>query len=140
MTRRNAMLMGAAFVLAGLYPLAVAIGVAHPAPATVHAPLWVVGLAGACFVLVGTAFLAPRDDVRMRGLVVGLTVTSLAIIFDWIAFGPGERHFSGGISFVGAAVRTSDETAGRVAFGIAALLLDAFALWGWYRWMRPPRR
>lgn len=30
----------------------------------------------------------------------------------------------------------ASEMSGRAVFGIAAVLLDAFALWGWYRWLR----
>ena len=136
MTRRQSLLLGLAFIAAGIYPLAVGLGFAAARPGSVHAPSWVVAIAGACFVFIGAAFAAPRDDTRLRGFLLGLMVTGLAIVFDWVAFGPGERHFSGGISFAGNAMRTaSDETSGRIAFGIAAAILDAFAAWGWYRWL-----
>ena len=131
------MLMGLAFVAAGAYPLAIGIGLVAPRPGSVHAPMWVVALAGGCFVLVGAILLLPQQDARLRGLVGGLLVTVMALIFDWVAFGPGERHFGGGFSFGGVATRGSwDETSGRTAFGVAAVLMDAFALWGWVRWLR----
>ena len=134
MTRGQSIFAGFAFIAAGAYPLAIGLGFAAARPGSVHAPLWVVAIAGACFVLVGTVLLVPEKDLPLRGWLVGLMVTGLAAIFDWVAFGPGERHFSGGLSFGGASMRAaSGETSGRLAFGIAAVLLDAFALWGWYR-------
>jgi len=137
--RRKAVLMGLAFVAVGLYPLAIGVGLATARPGSVHAPLWVVALAGTCFVLVGTVLAVPQGDVRLRGPLVGLVVTALAAIFDWVAFGPGERHFGGAMSFAGASIATgTSEASGRIAFGIAAAMLDAFALWGWYRWLRGP--
>ncbi len=140
LSRRNSILMGLAFIAMGLYPLAIGLGFATARPGSVHAPLWVVALAGACFVLVGTVLAVPQNDLRLRGLLVGLMVTALAAIFDWVAFGPGERHFSGGISFAGSSMRTgASEASGRIAFGIAAVILDAFAMWGWYRWLRGSR-
>lgn len=140
MTRRQSLFVGIAFIAVGVYPLAIGLGFAAARPGSVHAPLWVVAIAGACFIFIGAAFAAPREDTRLRGFLLGLMVTGLAIVFDWVAFGPGERHFSGGISFAGNAMRAaSDETSGRIAFGIAAVILDAFAAWGWYRWLQALR-
>ena len=137
LSRPASILMGLAFVAMGLYPLAIGLGLASAREGSMNAPLWVVALAGACFVLVGTALAVPQDDARLRGVLVGLMVTALGAIFDWVAFGPGERRFSGAISLAGGAMRSaSDETTGRIAFGAAALILDAFAAWGWYRWLR----
>ncbi len=129
--------MGLAFMAAGAYPFAIGIGLVAPRPGSLHAPLWVAALAGGCFVLVGALLLLPQQDARLRGLVGGVLVTAMALIFDWVAFGPGERHFSGGFSFGGLAARSgSDEASGRIAFGVAAVLMDALALWGWLRWLR----
>ena len=137
LSRRASIAAGLAFIAAGMYPLAIGLGFAAARPGSVHAPLWVVAIAGACFVFIGAAFAVPRGDVRLRGFLLGLVVTGLALVFDWVAFGPGERHFSGGVSFAGTALRAgSGETSGRIAFGIAAVVLDAFAAWGWYRWLQ----
>jgi hypothetical protein len=130
-------LAGLASIAAGAWPLAIGLEIARVDPRTVHAPLWVVALAGACFVIAGMALLAPRENVRLRGFFAGLVVTALAAVCDWIAFGPGERRFGQSISFAGAAMRSgSGELSGRIAFGVGAVLLDAFALWAWYRWLK----
>jgi len=139
MSRRKTAAIGLAVVAAGLYPLAVATGLATARPGSVHAPLWVVGLTGACFVLAGTLILIPERQVRLRGFAVGVLVSAFAVIFDWVAFGPGERSFSGSLSFGGLALHSGGGAlGGRIAFGGAALVMDAFALWVWYRWLRGP--
>jgi hypothetical protein len=54
----------------------------------------------------------------MAWAVVGL----LGIVASWVAFGPGERHFTGsGSIFLG-------ESAGRAVFGIGAVLI-------WIAWL-----
>jgi hypothetical protein len=66
--------------------------------------------------------------VRLLQYLLGLGIAgSLTAIFTWIAFGPGERHFS---STVVLPFMTHDgasgETSGRVVFGIAAVLIWLF--------------
>jgi hypothetical protein len=66
-----------------------------------------------------------------------LLITSFAVTFDWIAFGPGERHFSGGVSFGGLGVGTRPgELFGRAMFGIGAGIADLVALVLWVRLLR----
>jgi ABC-type branched-subunit amino acid transport system permease subunit len=129
--------MGLAFVAAGAYPLALGLGLAAAPHGRLHAPLWVAALAGTCFVLVGALLLIPESNSRLRGFVGGVFVTAFASTFDWIAFGPGQRYFGTGFSFGGWWPHSgSNETSGRIVFGLAAVALDALALWGWYRWAR----
>jgi hypothetical protein len=70
--------------------------------------------------LVATAPGAVRAINDGLGLLI---VTSLATLFTWFAFGPGERHFtmSGGFFGVGGAM-ASGELPGRIAFGFGAVL------------------
>jgi hypothetical protein len=139
MSPRNSIFAGIACIVVGLPPLAIGTGLLSAAPGKPHAPLWVVTLAGSCFVVLGVSFLVPSARARTRGFLVGATVTMMAIIFDWIAFGPGERHFSATISFGGIAGGSgSGETSGRILFGICAIALDGLATWGWYRWLKGP--
>jgi hypothetical protein len=55
-------------------------------------------------------------------------MTCFALTFDWVAFGPGERHFTG--SFMGSGFIPS-EFVGRAVFGAFAVVLDicAIAMW-----------
>ena len=62
----------------------------------------------------------PRTAPRWLRLVyhamVLAIVAGLGMLFSWIAFGPGQREFSGSGSIFG-------EIGGRVAFGISAILI-----------------
>jgi len=134
---RGRLAMGLVFVLVGLPIMALATGLITPKPGSMHAPPWVVFLAGSSFSLAGVMILLPDTMSRLRGFVGAVFMTAFASIFVWIAFGPGERRFSGGFS-VGPLFASSpgSELEGRIAFGIAAVLLSAFALWGTYAWLR----
>ena len=64
-------------------------------------------------------------------------VTSLAVVFDWVAFGPGERHFTSSAGVAGARVTwPSGELAGRAFFGAFAVLMDIAAIGLWLRLVR----
>jgi hypothetical protein len=64
-------------------------------------------------------------------------MTAFALIFDWIAFGPGERLFGGGLSSGAVGIHANPgETLGRVAFGIVAVMMDVLAALVWMRLLR----
>ena len=70
----------------------------------------------------------------MLGLGV---VGALAAVFNWVAFGPGPRSFSGGISIPFVSIfGPQSEWSGRVAFGLAAGLIDLFLVWVIVRGLR----
>jgi hypothetical protein len=59
------------------------------------------------------------------------------VVFDWVAFGPGERRFSGSASVPGISLSGStSELAGRVFFGLFAVLFDLAALGLWIQYVR----
>ena len=130
--------VGVAIVLAGMRVLPVA-----PAPDLQGSP-WVVVCAGLIFVFLGAAMIvgfavvggANGDlppgtpfGVRVIQYFLGLGIIgSLAAIFTWVAFGPGERQFSSTLvlPFMTHGAAASGETSGRVVFGIAAVLIWLF--------------
>lgn len=80
----------------------------------------------------GIYFVLPDEAQRSRAVLGALVATGLALCFDWVAFGPGERRFTAGASASGAAVHAPISAGlGRFVFGIGALLLDAAAAWFW---------
>jgi hypothetical protein len=83
---------------------------------------------GLMFVFAGILIGLPPQYGKWRGLLAKLTMTCFALTFDWVAFGPGERHFTG--SFMGSGFIPS-EFLGRAVFGAFAVVLDicAIAMW-----------
>jgi hypothetical protein len=118
----------------GLYFSLIGMGVVPVpgGPRNLHAPLWVVLCAGLTFLLGGLAFALnlvaggdpetgelPPDApqwVPVARYLIGLAIFAcFAFVGSWIAFGPGERSFSGTVP-VGA-------IGGRIVFGIGAVIL-----------------
>jgi len=84
--------------------------------------------AGLMFVFAGIFMALPPEYKQWRNLLATLLVTCFALTFDWVAFGPGERRFSG--SFVGIGFAPS-EFFGRASFGVCAVILDIWAIAMW---------
>ena len=107
--------------------------IAHPAP-----DLRIVALpAGMVFVFAGVLVLLPARLAAFQLPLTALMTTALAVVFDWVAFGPGERRFSGSASVPGISVSgQTSELAGRAFFGLFALLFDLAALGLWIQYVR----
>jgi hypothetical protein len=124
---RGAWLFALTFWTAGLAIIGVALGWIPIAAEDIHAPRWVGGAAGVTFIAAGFAPLVGRWGPAsiMSRIVSAGVVLPLTLVANWVAFGPGVRQFSGGLSFGFFALsqRTS-ELSGRIAFGIGAILLD----------------
>jgi hypothetical protein len=134
--RRTAAAVGAVMALAGLVIVALAI---FGGAERFNAPRWTVGACGGAFVFLGgwTAAMyargydpnRPEDSLPSPWLQLAILVPGLVLFaapFHWIAFGPGPREFSGGVSIPFVSARThANATLGRIAFGLFALLFDA---------------
>jgi hypothetical protein len=146
----------------GTMPLLALMGILPTRPpAPGDAPAWL-GLAfGLAFFLAGIIVIvrsfagaddssselpsaAPRGLRVFYDLLVMPIPVLLALIFSWVAFGPGERHFSTSVGFGGMGIATSGggDMMGRVVFGFAAVLAWLFVGFGMLtlarRWL--PRR
>jgi hypothetical protein len=143
---RAAVVLGAICVAAGLLIVLVAADVIPTDPARFQAPRWVVSAGGLMFVVAGVAlatFSAPgapegAGQTTWRSFLLGGTIVGLmAAILNWIAFGPGERRFGGGLAVPFVSVGgPASEWSGRVAFGIGAVLVNLFLLWTVARGLR----
>lgn len=134
----NTFWMGSLVIAVGCFLMAVSV--ADPRDEAFHAPRWVVTVAGMVFGCFGAAALrsavlgkeAERPDDPVAALLVTLILTGFGVICSFAAFGPGEREFEGGLSLGPLSFDAlSGEIPGRIAFGIAAVLIDAIALWAW---------
>jgi hypothetical protein len=130
--------IGIAAALAGLYFLLVGAGVlpVPGGPDNVNGPLWILLCAGLAFFLAGTAIVlqafgrandhgefpagAPSWLRVVQYLIGVATFASFGAIGSWIAFGPGERAFSGSFFFLSA---ENNPVVGRTAFGIGTIIV-----------------
>jgi hypothetical protein len=122
--------MGLIFVGLGGYPVVHALGVAASQR---DASLWIFGLSGASFVLLGLYLmsidLAPRVAERAFPFIWAVIMTAITVSFAWTAFGPDEPAIEGGVT--GTAVE------GRIVFGLfAVVLLGPLAMILWRRAFR----
>ena len=136
--------IGAACCLLGVGLLAVSVMLFLEDPADGWSSNAIPGAgagAGAVFAFGGAVMLTPPGAGRLRLVLAALLVTSWALAADWIAFGPGVRHFTTSVSRSGSVSFPVDPWKGRLMFAIVAVLLDLFAGGLWYvlvrRWRRP---
>jgi hypothetical protein len=142
--------LGAITAAIGFYIALAGVGVL-PLPGEANAPMWVVILAGLCFLLGGLGVLLPAavaGEVRNDGelpagapywlrvfqyLLVLTLFAAFAMIGSFVAFGPGTRSFSVSAPFVSTS--GDNEIFGRAAFGLGAIIswlcLILVAVSGW---------
>jgi hypothetical protein len=162
---RQSVVIGLLFIVCGLLPICIAIGVITPtAPSTSTAPptLWVTLCCGLMFVAAGLlvvvdfgfARLGPDGQlaadtplpIQLTSLLLALSVVGLlAAITGWIAFGSGPRRFTSTVSMPFYTNRhQTGELSGRIGFGLwTVLLVVAFGASGvlgvrrlWREWRR----
>src|SRR5258708_36285442 len=99
-------------------------------PGTPAEPLAFLAIpAGLVFVFGGLLVLLPA---KLQLPLASLMVTSLAVLFDWVAFGRGGRHCTSSVGGAGGRVTWSGgELAGRAFFGAFAVLMDIAAIGLW---------
>src|SRR4029078_13486905 len=105
-------------------------------PSNLPTPLWVLLCAASVFFLAGAALViqslgpssatgdlppdAPRWLTILQYFIAVAIFCCFGAIASWIAFGPGERQFSGTVMTGNAAI---DAAVGRTAFGVGAVII-----------------
>jgi len=126
-------------VTVGLLVIALGFGVA--AIATIHLVMppgkavldpVVVLISGFAFAFGGAILVVPERRGRTRASFGALMITSVALLFDWVAFGPGEHHAKGGVAHL-------REMSRHILLASGAVLFNLMALWAWFRARRMPR-
>ena len=126
------LLFGPVCVLAGAAILAAALGYIPMAASRHPVPAWWILVCGLIFLCSGLLLLLARISRRLAG-AFGVTATlSFVLLFNWIAFGPGERSFTSKTSTSIGTRTTQDvsETEGRIVFGIFAGAMDLLIAYG----------
>lgn len=127
-------------IVMGAYCAGIGLGWVPHDPAKVHAPGWVIVTCGLAFISAGLALLSMRwsRDGQPQAIFGFAILLGLTLVCNWVAFGPGERHFTAGTSINGTSVASGpvDERSGRIAFGIAAVICDLLLIAGTVRMLR----
>ena len=109
-----------------------------------HAPRWVVACVGGACLLFGAMAIAtytagfdperpaqPHLPPRAQLAFFAPAMLFFAAPFNWVAFGPGPRHFKMSLPIpFWVPSPAANEILGRVAFGFGALMIDAIFLAG----------
>lgn len=131
MSPRARVLMASAFLLISGFLFAFVFGWLTP-KGKEDAPLWVIASVATFFALCGILILLMGSTrlAWLRNLVSWLFLVTLALPFNWVAFGEGARHFSSSLSVGTVLVSNgaSGEREGRIVFGIFAVLMDLMVL------------
>ena len=141
---RAAILWGLVCMALGCAPILIGLGIV-PGELTPGTPGWVGVAAGLMFVCAGAAVIVgyavaggvgPDGDlpagtplsVRMIQSLLGFCIVGLLeSIAVWIAFGPGERHFSSTFTWpFGVTTAAASEREGRIVFGAGAVAIGIF--------------
>jgi len=125
-------------------PMLMAVGIIPTEESDWPAPRWVAVAAGSVFLLGGLYVLLqkriqqlePGLRKQVTGLFPLLIVTGMAVIADWVAFGPGERAFSAsGFNGIFGITMGGDELIGRIVFGVSGVFLSVITLIGWWKYL-----
>lgn len=137
--RPNAVALWLGLIAAAMGAFIIVMAAFDPDESRFHAPRWVVGAAGAVFVLAGAAAIkskgmsGPHIDNSGYRLILALLLTCFGAVASWVAFGSGEREFEGTLGAGGSFLPFDPgEVLGRILFSPGALLLDVMALAAWY--------
>lgn len=125
-----------ALILAGAILMLTGAGVIPADASRFHTPHWVVSVAGLAFCTVGVlSFLAAHRDAHPARYLfgVGVLVTCLFVVSVAVSiYAAGTVIAIGPISITGPAA----DAAGRIIYGVGALIVGALALLVWLSWFR----
>lgn len=142
MLRIAACVMGCLFCLGGLMALGATQGWVPSRQAMGPATLVFTLLAALLFAGAGLAMILwGLGRAAWAARMAAVAALAFVLCFNWLAFGPGDRHFTRSVA-VGSGVASLEssqavsETEGRLVFGLFSLALDAgvlLALAAWWR-------
>lgn len=109
--------MGGAFILMGAMVALAAFGLGPMSSSGRNAPEWIVSLCGAFFIACGALLLRPGP--LLAQFIAAVSVSSITVVFAWIALFGDSRYFSSDWSFLAPATQVM---VARGLFALVALL------------------
>jgi hypothetical protein len=129
--------LGLLVMAMGGFIVAVGTGMVPVPDESIHAPRWVIVVAGLAFVFAGVSVVQQAFQIEAFKYVPGLVIVlALAAVANWVAFGPGDRSGEGTLTVVGIPIPVTSQIAGRVAFGFGAVVIDLLLVAGLVHWFR----
>jgi len=128
------LLFGPIFFVAGLLVFGLLTGQVPAQPGALRVPPAVLGLIALVFCTGGLGLMLARWQPKLAGFLGVIAFCCFVGLFNWIAFGSGDREFSRGKS--GGVATPVSEFEGRVVFGLFAGALDALILYGLYHGLK----
>jgi len=133
LSRRGSLATGIAVAALGSLEIALGLHSAMVATRPLTPEDFIIVPAGMIFVFAGVLLALSPAQESLKRIFAALLMSAFAITFDSIAFGPGERHFSGGISLGIGVGFNPGEWLGRAVFAIPALIMTSVAAVMWTR-------
>jgi hypothetical protein len=125
-------IVAALCMVLGAFPIGMAIGLIPTEPVSMHAPRYIVALAGLLFWVAAGAILFGSASSRLNHLFGGVLLAVFAIIGGWVAIFGGDNSF-GGIPF---ASQATNGLMARAIFGSGAISCAALSVYAFGRTFR----
>jgi hypothetical protein len=114
---------GVFFSIMGVIILLAAFGLGPMSDSAMHAPRWIVGIAGMLFL--GCGVMLIETFHRLASLMAGLATVGMTVICGWIALFGEDQYFSGGPSMF---AEHTEVLIARVIFGLVTALGAAITI------------
>jgi hypothetical protein len=126
----SVMILMAALILGALF------GIVPTDGGQFFAPRLVIICLGTCLLAGGLILWIPEQSpVIFRSGLIFLALASLVIVCNWTAFAP-DVIYSSSTSIGPFQFSSNDQVGGRIAFAIAAIVVNLFVLYVLVNWMR----
>lgn len=129
---------GAIFMAFGLFVYVALLGLMPGKPLVFNVPTAVIWLIATVFFCAGIGIAVYRFLPGFAGACGFISLLAFIAVFNWIAFGPGERSFtrtssmgSGNVTITKKS--STSEIEGRIVFGLVAGFFDVLLLFGLYK-------
>ena len=113
-------------IVLGAIPISMAFGLISAKPESMHAPPYIVALAGLLFWFAAASILSGPTRPRLNHLFGGVLLAIFAAVGGWVAIFGTDSSFGGGMPFVSHA---TNGWIARTIFGAGAILCAALSVY-----------